>query len=58
MIKIKNTLIQTDLVYLNSFVIDNKVHLLLYDEHDGQLMQMPYNSYVQRNYRIKVKEST
>ena len=57
MIKIKNTLIQTDLVYINSYVIDNKVHLLLYNEHDGKLVEMPYNNYVQRNYRVKVKES-
>lgn len=57
MIKIKNTLIQTDLVYINSYVVDNKVYLLLYDEHDGKLVEMPYNNYVQRNYRVKVKES-
>lgn len=58
MIKIKNTLIETDLVYVNSYVISNKVYLLLYDEHDGKLIEMPYNNYVQRNYRVKLKEST
>lgn len=47
----------TDLVYVNSYVINNKVYLLLYDEHDGKLIEMPYNNYVQRNYRVKLKES-
>lgn len=53
MIRIKNTLNQNDLIYINSFVIANEVQLLLCEKRTGKIILIPYNQYVKENFKVE-----
>lgn len=54
MFEFKNSSTLAEFIYLNSFVIGNKVHLLLYEKLNNRMLLIPLNEYVQKNYKLKI----